>query len=158
MMNNSRSWSGTREKESGVRFGARLLAYYNRRLNVISEYLYYCIVMQDSCPGMSEIYEKLAEIGVEHFKKMGKILYDLGIRPVINTRIKAGSFSCSTGDEKCNGINSLVTETLEGEKLMAKELEEIISECDNSAIAKTLNGILDGHKAHIRLFTNILKN
>lgn len=143
-----------RPRRRDQRLARRMLPLYSGaggELGAISAYCYASLRTEEESPRLGELFEELAKTELLHFRLLGRLIRDLGVDPVIHTRIDG------IGDDAHNNkIRHFLEHSLRREQIAADTYRYLLTQTDDRAVSALLERIAQDEEMHIALFSQLL--
>ncbi len=124
--------------------------FFNK-LSSVSEYLMSSILVADTCPELSDIFECVAMSETRHFKLIGRML-------VLSCSLKISKSGTSVNliqQEMTRDSKKLIDTAIKGEMLSISNMKLVNSQIHNSEAKKLLSRIIKDDEHHVDIFTQL---
>ena len=125
-------------------------------LSDVSDYIYYSLMLGESYPTLSEMFEKMAMSEMRHFGLLGKMIIRLGGDPAVRTR-HSNPFYGKPERLDAQSVKRILTTSLEGEMAGVKNYMKLASSTADKAASALLERIAADEDHHARMLSRALE-
>ena len=125
-------------------------------LSDVSDYIYYSLMLGESYPTLSEMFEKMAMSEMRHFGLLGKMIIRLGGDPAVRTR-HSNPFYGKPERLDTQSVKRILTTSLEGEMAGVKNYMKLADSTSDKAAAALLERIAADEDHHARMLSRALE-
>lgn len=136
----------------------KLYKAYNGEIELISDYLYFSIIVSEYDTEASRIFEEIATEKIQSFKLLGELLKSKGVDPSINATIKNTGTGQSQAAEDIRIDSSLIKSISEMLTMYENNLIKILSEAkglSDSESKKIIMHVCDMGQKHVSVLGQI---
>ncbi len=141
-----------------LRMARRLFPMYigeGGELAAVSGYLYAALRTEDCYSDLAEVFDAVAQTEMHHFRRLGRLIRDLGADPFIRTRVETIPLPQEPSGSS-RTIRTLLEHSLHSEQSTADSYRYLLTQTDDRAVRAVLERILRDEEQHVTLFTNLL--
>ena len=121
-------------------------------LGDISDYIYFSLMLEETHPMLSELFDKMAMTEMRHFWLLGKMIIRLGGDPAVRTR-HSNPFYGKPERIDCQTVRRIVSSALEGEQSAMKNYLKLAATTPDKAVSLLLERIAADEEHHARMLS-----
>ncbi len=132
---------------------------YIREFTALSDYIYYSLIFEGSNGEMSRVFCDLCQRQIEIFKRVGRLIVNMGSRPALNTQLRQISSISEADDLLCiDEIERIFRGEAEKKRRSIEELTRIFIASENATVDGELQEIINDQKDILARLERVLNS